>query len=324
MMQTYKGDNWMSPFGTQINCINTIDGECKRGLSLEECMKKCQDSNECDVGYFIETNRPKANQPSFCVPLSSFSWGNQNIFDILFSNQNPTNISTNNGLKYTLFYNDKKFRPINNLPNNFNDYLFSMNNVYFKYDSKTPLYMKDDFTFTKSKKDAIVLKISKVDRVFVINGIRLTKDMQICLFQDNFLVVLQVRPGNKIIWESVQPLKTTFKVFDEHKKPSKGFLNNLDKVYLQYKKSFLTVKSNKLVISKKISKFPFQFEKIPLADPNRGRKIYARTNDFYCTHFKNCKTPIKPLRKNHGLLVGIILLVVAIIIIWVFIVMMKI
>jgi len=255
MLQTYRGNNWMSPFGTQINCINTIDGECKRGLSLEECVKKCQDSNECNVGYYIETDRPGANTPSYCVPLASYTWGNQNIFDILFSNQNPTNISTNHGLKYTMFYNDKKFIPNNNLPKNFNDYLFSMTNVYVKYATNPPRYLKQDFTFTKSKKDAFVVKITKVDRVFVVNGIRLTKDMQICLFQDNFLVVLQIRPGNKITWESVQPLKTTFKILDQDKKKSTGFLNSDEKVYLQYKKLFLTVKDKKLALSKKTPKY---------------------------------------------------------------------
>lgn len=317
MMQTYTGSDWMSPFGTQINCINTIDGECLRGLSLEDCMKKCQDSNQCNVGYFIETNRPGADVPSYCVPLSSYSWGNQNIFDIMFSNQNPTNMSTDHGLKYTMFYNDHKFKPNNDLPKNFDNYLFSMTNIYLKYGSKTPRYLKQDLTFTKSKEEAVIIKLTKVDRVFVVNGIRITKDMQVCLFQDNFLVVLQIRPGNKIIWESVQPLKTTFKILNKDKKKSTGFLNSDEKIFLQYKKLFLTVKHNKLGLSKRAPRFPFQFEKIYLKDPNRGRKIYTRTNDFYCRNFPKCKTPILPLRKNYTWYIIIGIIAIVIVVIWI-------
>ena len=36
----------------------------------------------------------------------------------MFSNQNPTNMSTDHGLKYTMFYNDHKFKPNNDLPKN--------------------------------------------------------------------------------------------------------------------------------------------------------------------------------------------------------------
>lgn len=305
---TYTGNNWMSPFGTQINCIDSIDAECKRGLTLEQCMKKCEDSNQCNVGYFIETDRPGANEPSYCVPLSSYSWGNQNIFDILFSNQNPTNLSTTHGIKYTLFYNDKKFIPTNNLPSDYDKFLFSMSNIYLKYNSPRPRYLSQSLRLVRNKKNALVIKVTKVDRVFVTTGIRLTKDMNICFFQYNFLVVLQVTAENKIIWESVQPLKTIFQILDKDKKKSTSFLNSNEKIYLKHEDMFLCVKHNKLALCKKAPKHLWQLEIINVQDPNKGRKIYTRTNDFYCRNFE-CKKPIIPIKRNYAWIVAIVLII---------------
>ena len=46
------------------DCVDTIDGECKTNVSLNECIKICSESDDCNNGYYI-----KAIDKSFCVPL---------------------------------------------------------------------------------------------------------------------------------------------------------------------------------------------------------------------------------------------------------------
>jgi len=292
-MKILKGKQWMSPFATQVSCINTIYGECPRGLSLDECMHRCEESPACNIGYFVEDQRPGSQIPSYCVPLTSHDWGNTNVFDVLFSSENPTNLSTKNGIEYSLFYNDKKFLPPEDFPSDYNNFLFSMNNVYLRIDTDPPMYMKEDFTFTPYKDEAMVIKIVKVDRSFVNYAIRMTYGMELTIYQFNLLINLKINADNKFIWEAKQPLQTTFRILKTNNKKSNKFLNNRNKFHLQYKHLYLVVKDEKLALSKKKPKHSFSFHKIKYkGDVNADRRIYQRTNDFYCRNFPSCKDPI--------------------------------
>jgi hypothetical protein len=123
--------------------------------------------------------------------------------------------------------------------------------------------------------------------------------------------VLQVTAENKIIWESVQPLKTIFQILDKDKKKSTSFLNSNEKIYLKHENMFLGVKNNKLALSKKAPKHLWQLEIVNVKDPNKGRKIYSRTNDFYCRNFE-CKKPIVPMKRNFGWIIVIVMMILLI------------
>ena len=62
---------WVKPFGTGMSCIDTIGGECLRGLSVEECMRVCENSPLCSAGYHYSF----PGSVSYCVPLNTtFYW----------------------------------------------------------------------------------------------------------------------------------------------------------------------------------------------------------------------------------------------------------
>lgn len=293
-MKILKGKQWMSPFATQVSCINTIYGECPRGLTLDECMHRCEENPACNIGYFVEDQRPNSDIQSYCVPLTNHDWGNTNVFDVLFSSENPTNLSTKNGIDYTLFYNENKFMPPEDFPHDYDNFLFSMNNVYLCWNDDPHSYMKDDFTFTPYKDEAYVIKILKVDRSFVNYAIRMTYGMELTIYQYNLLINLKINNDKKFIWEAKEPLQTTFRILKTNNKKSEKFLNNRNKFHLQYKHFFLIVnKEGKLALSKKKPKHAFSFHKIKYkGNVNADRKIYQRTNDFFCRNFPQCKNPI--------------------------------
>lgn len=49
-----------------LDCNDTIEGKCETNLTLDECLSKCIDNDNCGSGYFVRT--PTSN---ICVPLNS-------------------------------------------------------------------------------------------------------------------------------------------------------------------------------------------------------------------------------------------------------------
>ena len=78
----------MRPFGTGTSCIDTVYGECVENVSLENCMERCNDSQYCHYGLYIE---PKNSEKKYCLPL--ISKGGQNINGNLIFNKNNSKLS---------------------------------------------------------------------------------------------------------------------------------------------------------------------------------------------------------------------------------------
>ena len=74
-------DNWalikdasFKPFESPRSCANTIDSNCIRNLTPEQCVQKCKNSEYCDAGYWINIPKKtdKGSEGSYCLPLSTF------------------------------------------------------------------------------------------------------------------------------------------------------------------------------------------------------------------------------------------------------------
>ena len=72
-------DNWIvfkdmsyRPFQLTRSCVDTINAECVKNISLEECIDVCKnDKNKfCDAGYYIDLKN-KNNLKSLCFPLNT-------------------------------------------------------------------------------------------------------------------------------------------------------------------------------------------------------------------------------------------------------------
>lgn len=107
------------------DCNDTINGICHENGTLNECINMCGDSENCGIGYYIETPTK-----SICAPL------NTNIF----SDFNPTFKIRNTNIypeledsKSTLFVNTSLY----SFPPNQTNSIFYYDSLVLKQDEKT-------------------------------------------------------------------------------------------------------------------------------------------------------------------------------------------
>jgi len=290
-MKIYQGDDWIPPFSTRLNCINTIDSECKRGLTLEECMKKCNDSNYCNAGYFVKINRaPPGSYQSFCVPLNTVSYHNVNLLDTLGKSSNPTKLSKDRkDIEYTLFFNEKRFPEQKDYPDDFNSFLFSGNNVYLKNNGK---YLNRSLQFQDEK--SFIFKIIKFRFKFEDLTCRITTDMSITISDTNGLNWIIMGKDHAFRWSNNSDMSFNFNFFNTK---SNDFINEGDifSLYSKIKNKYVFVNpKNELTLSDTDYSF-FMFEK---AASSHYKSFNENTLEkFLCTHYPDCKESYEP-QKN--------------------------
>ncbi len=152
-------ERWVKPFSTGMSCIDTVTGECERGLSVDECRKVCEDSPRCNYGYHVKL--PNENQ-SYCLPLNGFAhWGNNNIFrkSTIVPQSSPI-LSRGLGVNINVFQNEKMLDK-DQLDRN----RISQLGIYvlrYVVDEKNPdkdLYMMPDFSFENNPNNAVQLLV---------------------------------------------------------------------------------------------------------------------------------------------------------------------
>lgn len=74
---TILENTMVKPFATLISCRDTINGECSRGGTLEQCIQECRENPLCACGYYLEPSNPK--KKSYCAPLNSILLKNMNL-----------------------------------------------------------------------------------------------------------------------------------------------------------------------------------------------------------------------------------------------------
>ena len=101
----------LKPFGYGTSCIDCINGECVRNVSVEECKKICEESNWCGCGIHVDfLNR---SIPNYCLPLNTIKYKNNPIISSMIStDKNGTFLSRENGVDITFFREEKQF-PLN-------------------------------------------------------------------------------------------------------------------------------------------------------------------------------------------------------------------
>ncbi len=135
----------LKPFGSGTSCIDALNGDCIRNLSVEECIKITEESYESQCGIHVEVKDSAIG--SYCIPLNTNSWTNIDISPSLVRTKNKSLLSTTNNVDTTFFYNDKVYGvPSKEL---LSQMLFDFDAVQLRYRDTdgTMLTMDERFTF---------------------------------------------------------------------------------------------------------------------------------------------------------------------------------
>lgn len=282
-MKIIEGNYWLKPFGSQINCINSIYGECPKNINnIDECIKICEESPLCNAGYFVEDENTNSK---YCVPLFTSTWKNSNVYDYLIDSRNDTPISSNKGVKSTVFVNEKVFIDQEKLSNDFFNNLFIGDKVYFRiHDGKNLFYLQENFNITFDVKKAVKITLGQNDILnWISYRIRITNKTNITFDKDNTLLTMNI-DDRMITHLEKNPIKFIWYPYVESNlgfciESNKFFINNKETFNL-YKiidneKKYLIIDNNILCLPNKKNEkqdISFSFEKIV----NDEQNIYSQ------------------------------------------------
>jgi len=308
-MKIIDNHYWLKPFGSHINCINSIYGECPQDINnVQDCMELCEQDPGCNAGYFVEDEN---TNNKFCVPLYTVFWANNNIYESLIDNINPTKLSSDKGIKSTVFVNENRFPE--RLPSDYDNYIFLGDKLYLlAYINNKPFYMTENFTFTPDKNDAIDLTIGLVKvRNWIGEKYRIGKGTNFTLYKgDTFLIMLIDLPEHKkFIWSPLYRTVVGFNFDVKNSQEEFTFINSGDKFQL-YKEDnegiiyFLDIVNNNLTLTRDRSSILFSFEKIkndyvsefrktPYTDDKRSKGFLYKTMDNFIESMSKNLTPKK-------------------------------
>jgi hypothetical protein len=140
-------DKSLKPFGSGTACLNALHGDCIRNISLEDCVKICEKSNQCDCGIYV--NVKDSNLSPYCIPLNNDGFQNLNIFPSLVATENKSFLSSDKGVDTTFFYNEQ----VNKLPPKevLEKIIFDFDIIQLQYQDTdgTVLTMNENFQFVK-------------------------------------------------------------------------------------------------------------------------------------------------------------------------------
>jgi hypothetical protein len=98
-------DYILNPFGSGNSCIDTVDGECIRDMSLEECKSKCESADNCHLGMYIKPPWTK----SYCLPYNTIDYLNRPLSRLLVHKKNNSKFSSDKNVDMHLFFNEKVY-----------------------------------------------------------------------------------------------------------------------------------------------------------------------------------------------------------------------
>lgn len=138
-------DQSLKPFGSGTSCIDALGGDCIRNISLEDCIKISEKSNQSQCGMHVEV--PGSALSSYCIPLNNDSWTNLDLAPNLIQTKNNSFLSTSNGVNTTFFYDEQTYKTPD--PDTFTKMIFDFDIIQLKYRDVdgTVLTMDEGFKF---------------------------------------------------------------------------------------------------------------------------------------------------------------------------------
>jgi hypothetical protein len=263
---------WLRPFATGMSCIDTIDAECPRGLSLEECVRVSEQSPLSNAGYYVSFDH--LPMESYCVPLNTVFYQNSNLLDSLIAPNNKTRLSEDNGVHVTVFYNEHRFPENSQLDQT--PFLYFSNTCYLCQDrgDNGTLYLHADFRFYPVRETAMTVTLGQVQSPVFSFDTRVNTESNIVLFKNiDFSLLFPSRKTETFSWVPFSSNDRHYEFVDH----AYDFINEHDPFYLYYPplEKYVTVnKDYEMTVNSSKPLYPFFFE----LDPSSRDNQYSRAN----------------------------------------------
>jgi hypothetical protein len=315
-MKRVEGDLWWKPFGTMLSCIDGKESQCHSNMTVEECERLCEQTRGCQVGYHLSFEEPYYNSSAsktICVPITnSYQWYNTQILNSLIDNKNRTKLSSNRGIRFTGFYNDKKYVSNAQLPKEFPTYLFSGIKVWLctRDQEGTLYYLTDQLTFITVPDLAVTLNMIIAGSSIFDFKKRILRGSYLQFLQSNTYYCLTLQQ-KKFVWKQFQEFtidsNNTFEINCPSQEDRWHFLNEEQEIHLRVfhrTDAFLQKdKKNYLVIGPFSPSTTFFFKIIPNDPYNQYfRRFFDSTlahpptpvfsdslSAFLCNHYRSCQ-----------------------------------
>lgn len=195
----------VKPFATLISCRDTINGECSRGGTLEECIQECREDPFCACGYYLEPS--DKNKKSYCAPLNSILLKNMNLmWNIYDVKTDPTKDLWK---RTTVFFKPNIYPP--NPPDNV---ILMQRDImaiyYYSYETKKKYFLQEDLTWLVNGEDICmkVLFIDKYPQFYELaNNVQNKSNFIIKIFSRPEVIAIVENKLKKIPYLSVDPTK---------------------------------------------------------------------------------------------------------------------
>lgn len=286
----------LPPFGSGCSCIDTINGECLRGKTVDECIDVCKKSKYCKMGMYIKSK----NKPSFCLPLNSLNYLNYPIESFLVQKEN----SKFSSMDVKFFY-DKDYYPKFESKN----VLFNNSDVFLKYNDK---YLdKNTLQFgAEEPRDGLKLSTKDVNdfnRLYNGSIVKFTIDnLTKILIHDFSDTKLKWTPYNaqnlqqNLFYIDCLPLE---KITDSKNDSTDNLFLNFNQTFniylynLDLKKFYLDVddKNNLVITEKKPKNYLFTFENDYQINIKNTQKINTDIMNNYLENFMESEKTSKSI-----------------------------
>lgn len=229
----------LKPFGTGTSCLDTIDGECKRGLTVEECMSICEKSDMCGCGIHVDIKGRNPSIPSYCLPLNTIQYKNRPLATSLISTENNgTILSKENNVDITFFREEEQFPSVEETFQQLkSDLIFNNDIVLIAFEAKDkkdgklqlqvipPSYnIFSKYIFTNSYIILRTVDFSVSDTIRVHN-----KEIVYFFYENTSLVLTYDFEKKSFIWENyTQNLTTQKNVFLLETHDDTAFVDYID------------------------------------------------------------------------------------------------
>lgn len=243
----------LKPFGSGTSCIDTIHGECIRDVSVEDCVKICENDPSCGCGYHVEIKNRSPPIKNYCVPLNTTAYKNRPLsLSLISSEKNGTILSKENGIDVTFFRDERMFPSIDDT---------------FKKLKSSIIFNYDIVNFNiKNKKNNVFLqtilpnalffsKETLTDFYMIVKGFDFSvgevtrlhnNDVNYFFYKHTTLCLTYDHDKKQFLWNNyTENISNQTNVYHIESKKNSRFINNDTKVYIyskyKGKKYYLTV-----------------------------------------------------------------------------------